>query len=295
MKLTNKFGLPTTIINVLRRPLYSKGGAHLSVTEMMTSPRIVQLRRRHFDDIEEDASELVWSVFGSAIHNILQHGSDENHIVEERLFCEIDGWSISGAIDLQEIEPDGVRISDYKCTSVWSVMNEKLDWQRQLNSYAYLVKRVKNLPIKELQIVAILRDWSAREAEAKDDYPRAPIVCISIPLWPFEMQEQYIKQRVHAHAEALFDAESGGNLSACQPEDMWERPTLYAIKKRNNKRATYVLKNEEEARNQVEQLGDPYEIEVRPGERVRCERFCSVSPWCDQYKTYLSEKANERT
>ena len=41
MKLTNKFNLPQTFVNVIKRPTYSKGKAHISATEIISSPRIV--------------------------------------------------------------------------------------------------------------------------------------------------------------------------------------------------------------------------------------------------------------
>lgn len=293
MKLTNKHGLPQTIINVLQRPQYSKGAAHISATELIGSPRIVQLRRAHWDDIEEDAGDMVWSLFGSALHNVLEHGKDENHIVEQRLFTTIDGWTLSGAIDLQEVNPDGIVISDYKCTSVWSVMNDKMDWQRQLNIYAYLVESVKKAPVSGLQIVAVLRDWSAREAETRDEYPRAPIVVVPVPLWPMEVREAFIRKRINAHSEALFAADTNGALPHCTPEDCWEKPTSWAIKKKGNKRATLVLKSEADAQRQVNQLGEAYVIERRDGERTRCERFCSVSPWCEQYQEYKQTRSEE--
>lgn len=293
MKLTNKHGLPQTIINVLQRPQYSKGAAHISATELIGSPRIVQLRRAHWDDIEEDAGDMVWSLFGSALHNVLEHGKDENHIVEQRLFTTIDGWTLSGAIDLQEVNPDGIVISDYKCTSVWSVMNDKMDWQRQLNIYAYLVESVKKAPVSALQIVAVLRDWSAREAETRDEYPRAPIVVVPVPLWPMEVREAFIRKRINAHSEALFAADTNGALPHCTPEDCWEKPTAWAIKKKGNKRATLVLKSEADAQRQVDQLGEAYVIERRDGERTRCERFCTVSPWCEQYQEYKQTRSEE--
>lgn len=85
MKLTNKFSIPQTFINVLDRPTYSKGKAHLSVTQLLNSPKIVALTKKFEDEIEQDASDMVWSIFGSAVHNILEHGKDENHIVEQRI------------------------------------------------------------------------------------------------------------------------------------------------------------------------------------------------------------------
>src|SRR5512137_1130247 len=112
MRLTNIHNLPQTIVNVIKRPTYSKGRANMSVTELLNSPRIVQLKRKHWDALEEDAADMVWSIFGTAIHGVLEHGKDENHIVEERIHINVAGMNISGAIDLQEIEQDGVVISD---------------------------------------------------------------------------------------------------------------------------------------------------------------------------------------
>jgi len=147
VKLTNKFNLPQTILNVIARPTYTKGKANFSVTELLTSPRIVQLKRKHWDALEEDAADMVWSLFGSAIHGVLEHGKGENHIVEERIHLDIDGTHISGAIDLQEVEEDGIILSDYKTTSAWVVQNMKQDWHDQLNIYAYLVGRLITLMI----------------------------------------------------------------------------------------------------------------------------------------------------
>ena len=222
MKLTNKYNLPQTIMNVIARPTYTKGKANFSVTELLTSPQIVQLKRKHWNELEEDAADMVWSLFGTAIHGVLEHGKDENHIVEERIHLEIDGTHVSGAIDLQEVEEDGIVLSDYKTTSAWVVQNMKQDWHDQLNIYAYLVEKAKGIPVKKLQIVAIVRDWARRDAE-KEGYPQAPIVVINIPLWPFEQREQFLKDRISKHISAAFDVEIGDELLPCTPEDMWEK------------------------------------------------------------------------
>jgi len=298
MKLTNKHGLPETILNVLKRPQYSKGKANLSVTELMTSPRIVQLKRRHWDELEEDSSDMVWSIFGTAIHNILEHGKDENHIVEERIHIQVGGMNISGAIDLQEVHEDGVVLSDYKTVGAWSVMNEKQDWHNQLNCYAYLVHKAKGMTVKKLQIVAIVRDWSRREA-SREGYPKAPITVIDIPLWPVERQEAYIKQRIHLHESAFFDIEVGSDIAECTPEEMWERPTFYALKKAGNIRAKSVHETPEAAdqalalATEKAKKGEKFIVEIRPGDRVRCSNFCQVAEFCDQQKKYLSTKPTQ--
>ena len=163
MKLTNKFDLPDTFVRILARSNYTKGKAHLSVTELINSPRITQLRKVHYEQLEEDVADKIWAIFGTAIHAVLEHGKGDNQIVEQRLHANIDGYDISGAIDLQEVQPDGIAISDYKTTGAWAVMNEKKDWEEQLNIYAWLVEKVKKTPVTSLTIVAIIRDWSRRD------------------------------------------------------------------------------------------------------------------------------------
>ena len=291
MILTNKFGLPQTFVNVLRRPTYSKGKANISVTELISSPRIVQLRKMHAEEIEQDVSDMVWSIFGTAIHGVLEHGRDNNHLVEERLHTEVDGWSISGAIDLQIINPDGtITVNDYKTVGAWSVMNEKIDWELQLNIYAWLVRRVKEADVSGLEIVAIIRDWSRRDAAVKAFYPDAPVKVIPIRLWSYEEQQDFVKGRVSMHSNALFDLETGDELPHCTPAETWEKQTTYAVKKIGGVKARNVCNTDEEAQAKLAEYGKEYEIEVRPGERTRCENFCSVSKWCNQHQEYLKTK-----
>lgn len=290
MKLTNKYGLPETFMNILARPTYNKGGAHLSVTEIISSPRIVQLKRRHWDDLEEDVSDKLFAMLGTAMHNMLEHGKADNHIIEQRLHANVEGWDISGAIDLQIVEPDGVVVQDYKTTGSWAVMNPKTDWEQQLNIYAYLVERVKSTPVKAVQVTAIIRDHNKRDAKNKEGYPKAPFKVIDIPLWTYEQRENFIKERIRLHSNAHFAAETNDALPFCTPEEMWEKATSYAVRKVGNKRATAVCDTQDQAEAKVEELGKGYEIEVRPGERTRCAEYCQVRDFCSQWKDYNSEK-----
>jgi len=290
MKLTNKYNLPQTFVNVLNRPTYTKGKAHLSATEIINSPRIVQLRKMHWDNLEEDVSDKVWAIFGTAIHAVLELGKDDHHIIEQRLHANVDGWDISGAIDLQRVEDDGIIVADYKTTGAWAVMNEKSDWEQQLNIYAWLVEKVKKVPVKKVEIIAIIRDWSRRDAQNKEGYPEAPIKVIDVPLWTFEQRENFIKERIQLHSNALFAAETSDDLPECSPSEMWEKPAYWAVRKVGNKRATTVLDTEDKALAKIEELGKGYEIEFRPGERTRCANFCQVRDFCSQWKDYNSGK-----
>lgn len=286
MKLTNKYNLPQTFVNVLNRPTYTKGKAHLSATEIINSPRIVQLKKIHWDNLEEDVADKVWAIFGTAIHAVLELGKDEHHIIEQRLHANVDGWDISGAIDLQRVEDDGIIVADYKTTGAWAVMNDKPEWEQQLNIYAWLVEKVKKVPVKRVEIIAIIRDWSRKDAEKKEGYPKAPIETINVPLWSFEKRENFIKERIHLHSNALFATETSEDLPECTPSEMWEKPAYWAVRKIGNKRATAVLDTEDKALAKIEELGKGYEIEFRPGERTRCANFCQVRDFCSQWKEY---------
>jgi hypothetical protein len=299
MKLTNKFNLPETFVNVIKRPQYSKGNSEISVTEILSPPQLVLLRRQHQEDIEQDAADMVWSLFGSAVHNILEHGKDDNHIVEQRLFTTFEGWSISGAIDLQKIIDGKILIADYKVTSAWAVQQEKQEWINQLNLYAWLVERTQATEIgartseglvSGLQIIGIVRDWSRREAALKDTYPQAPIVTLDIPLWSYEDREAFVKQRLTLHNEANFAAVSG-DMPECTSEEMWEKKTTYAVMKEGGKRAKKVFEIKEEAAAFAGQQKESHYIETREGGRTRCESFCQAAPFCGQYQKYLKEKA----
>jgi hypothetical protein len=291
MKLTNKFNIPQTFVNVLERPTYSKGKANLSVTQLINSPKIVALTKKFDDQIEQDVADMVWSLFGSAVHNILEHGKDENHVVEQRIHAELDGWHISGAVDLQLLQKAGIAIRDYKTTSVWAVMNEKIEWEYQLNIYAWLVEKVKQVPVTDLGIVAILRDWKAREVETKEGYPEAPIKEVPITLWTMAEREAFIKARISAHSECDFALETDGDLPDCTPEEMWEKPAVWAVMKIGGKRAHSLYETAELANAAHTELGDKYEVIERKGERTRCASYCPVSTWCNQYQNYLKEQA----
>jgi hypothetical protein len=286
MKLTNKHGIPETFVNVLRRPTYSKGKAHRSVTQLINSPKIVALTERFQDEIESDVADMVWSLFGSAVHKVLEHGRDDTHVIEERLSAVVDGWTISGAIDLQIKREGGVSIRDYKTCSSWSVMNDKIEWDQQLNLYAWLVEKVKGVQVLDIGIVAIIRDWSRREAERKEEYPQAPIKELPIKLWSFEEREAFVAERIHKHAEADFALEAEELLPPCTPEEMWEKPTVWAVMKKGGVRAKALCGDELSAISEANRLGGEYEVQTRHGERTRCASFCQVNTWCAQWRDH---------
>jgi hypothetical protein len=287
MKITNKFNVPETLVALATRDYYTKGKSDYSVTEIISPPRIQRLRREHFEEIEQDVSDMLWMLLGTALHVVAERSEVSGHTNEERLSVGIDGIILSGAIDLQKDEADGITITDYKFTSAWALMNDKPEWEQQQNIYKYLVERVKKKPVKGLKICALIRDWSRRDAQNKADYPQAPIQVIDIPMWTFDRTEHFIKERVEMHRDSKVNADWGEELPLCSDEERWVRPTTYAVKKDGRKTAIRVFDTQDEADALLKEMPEKDKgfIEIRKGEAVRCTgNFCGVSQWCSQFQ-----------
>jgi hypothetical protein len=287
MKITNKFNVPETLVALATRDYYTKGKSDYSVTEIISPPRIQRLRREHFEEIEQDVSDMLWMLLGTALHVVAERSEVSGHTNEERLSAGINGIILSGAIDLQKDEADGVTITDYKFTSAWALMNDKPEWEQQQNIYKYLVERVKKKPVKGLKICALIRDWSRRDAQNKPDYPQAPIQVIDIPMWTFDRTEAFIKERVEMHRDSKVSADWGDELPLCSDEERWLRPTTYAVKKDGRKTAIRVFDTQDEADALLKEMPEKDKgfIEIRKGEAVRCTgNFCGVSQWCNQFQ-----------
>jgi len=287
--ITNKHNLPQTLVNLAESRDYSRGNSHRSITQLIDAPQISVLRMINENRITEDVVDTFWANLGSALHHITEKGADDKHLVEERLFVDVEDWTISGAIDVQRLEDDNsITIMDYKFTSVWAVRNPKLDWERQLNCYAYLVEANKKVKIKELQIICFLRDWNRNNAKRDMNYPQQQIVVVPIKLWDFEERSKYVADRVRTHQEALQDYMNGKDMAECTFEEMWKREDTYAVKKKKNKRALKVFEIETDAKEFAKEKGEEYEVEYREGVAVRCEdNYCKVNQWCPQYQQVL--------
>jgi len=177
MKLTNKYDLPQTLINLYekQREEYAetKGDADVSVTQLIRSPRIDLLRKKHFAKIEEDISDRLWAILGTVIHRIMEDGADEEHIAEENLKTKVMGWTIKGGIDVVRTG-NHVSILDYKFTKAYKYQKgDFLDWEEQMNLYALLLRIVKDLYVDSLEVVVFVRDFSQGLVDQQKNYPPA--------------------------------------------------------------------------------------------------------------------------
>jgi hypothetical protein len=292
LKVTNKHNVPETLVALATRDYYSKGKADYSVTEIISPPRIQRLRRQHHEQMEQDVSDMLWQLLGSALHVVAERGVADNHITEERIIADIGDVKLSGAIDIQRVTDEGIIITDYKFTSAWALRQDKPEWEAQQNIYAWLVEKVKGQKVIGVQICALIRDWSRREASVKADYPQAPIQVLELPLWPLEKTEAYIKERIDAHRMSKVQADWGDELPPCTDDDRWVRETKFAVKREGRKTAIRVFDTQHEA-DELAVKENGY-VEVRKGEAIRCTgNFCGVAQWCSQYQQSLKEANDE--
>lgn len=286
--LTNLQGLPESLRNAIIRDPYTSGGADISVTRLIQPPQLVTLAKQFAADITEDVTDRIWSLFGQAVHHILDRADDARAIHEQRLFTEQRGWKISGAFDRYL---EGV-IQDYKVCSVYSVKDGgKKEWEEQQNLLACLARR-NRIAVNRLQIVAILRDWRRAEMErAGDDgdYPRHMVQVVDLPVWSQEQANEFLDHRVALHQAAQIH----GFPVPCTDEDRWFSGEQWAVMKKGGKRAIKLHPSPGEAASHAdnannkafrENTKEKFFVEHRPGKYNRCQTYCTVADFCPQWK-----------
>lgn len=294
MKITNKLGLPDMLQRAVEKE-YTYRDKRYSITSLLDPDRVLMLKRRYNDIIEQDVSECIWMLFGTVTHYALETGIDlkENEYVEHHLeYTFENGYTLSGIIDhVYDF------IDDYKTTSVWSVIykSDFEKWKKQLQMGAYLFYKETGIWKDKGRIVAILKDFNKKDALTKDNYPKLPVEVIEFDLGTPEDIEHWILNRF----ERIIELEklTDNNLPLCSMEERFNKGDKYAVKKKANKTATKIHDTKEEAEKHLENLEASYpgiyEIEVRKGEDSRCLNYCSCCKQCPYYLMNYDEDIKE--
>ncbi len=305
MKLTNKYNLPKAMLHALSHDRYDGGHGDVSCTTLIAPAQQFQLKKVHGDEVTEDASDLIWSLIGQAVHYVIENAVrdmklkgewSEKDRTEERFYHEVGGKVVSAQIDLLE----SGELMDFKITSVWSikdaVKNGKSDWDAQLNIQRYLMVN-NGIIVDHLYVIAIARDWNKSGNMRDNDYPPR-VVKLKIPMWKMQKTEDYIAARINA----LFSE----HVVPCTPDECWESPTQYALMKKGRTRAVRLLDSTDDLQayatdkglttifsSDRESVDNPlikgHYIEIRPGERKRCQNYCDVAPFCSQWEDWQEE------
>ena len=296
MKITNKSNLPKVIERAVINDPYDSSGSNISTTRLIAPPRIRVLEMRNWDLIEDDVSNRIFSLLGQSVHHILERSKLKVDLAERRLFYKDDkitnGWTLSGQFDLLSRQGD---LTDFKVTSAWAALdaltNGKDEWENQLNVLDFLCRKnqktltryKKEVKVKSLNIMAILRDWSKLKVMQSDNYPRKQVVMIPIRRWSEEEQENYVQARIKLHQ----DAEKSDQLPLCTAKERWRKEDSYALMLDNRKTAKRVLPTREEMDKYMKENkyveGQGCRVVFRAGEDVRCQHYCSVNEFCSHF------------
>lgn len=309
MKLTNKLGLPQPIVDAVAADDYSRGASDISVTQLLSPPRMSALIGAHYDELEEDVSDRIWSLLGRGIHVALER-AEKVAIPEQRLFMRVGDFVISGAMDrIEVIRADGgsgSKIQDYKTAFVKEmVYGVKVEREQQLNIYRVLLA-VNGYPVEELEAIFFLRDWSKVQAfdankaprlgDGPVSYPQVPVVVHKVALWDINDAYAFIAGRVAVHMAARdayaaaigtdpLSATTQSVLPECDDEERWVHAPSFAVMKAGGKKASTVVETEAEAVAYIEaHPKDKYSVQTRPGRSIRCQFYCSAAQVCDQWK-----------
>lgn len=287
MKITNELNLPQPFVDAASSE-YTYTPKRYSVTGIIKGTCQSVLERRHADEITVDVADQVWLIFGSAVHHILEQAEERDTQLKE---CKIDmdvpecpGYKLSGIFDLYD--DDLGLVVDYKTASIWKVQyNDWADYRRQLLYYCVIL-RENGFNARAGEIVALLKDHSQTKAEVDKSYPQHPVYTIG---WDFKESEiADARLEIVRRFQEIITQESlpDDALVPCSPEERWEKPRKYAVKKKGNIKALKLCDTQEEAAACVEALmlnakkGTEYIIEERPGESTRCLKYCNVRQWC---------------
>lgn len=293
MIITNKSNLPEALVNLVTPYKHNEPGK-LSATTLLKGVREIILTDRHWDELTEDARDRVWATFGTAVHEMLRQEAPEE-FTEEYLEHNMGAIFVTGKIDNYNMRT-GI-ITDYKTASVWKwKFADFRDWDLQGLIYAWLLRK-NGFPVNGIRFVAFLKDFSERDAQRDEQYPQSPAMIHETPMAYYEQLpggkggiDDYIKWRVKQYIDA--NIKDDNELPDCTDQETWAKPAKWAVMKQGRKSALKVCDTEKEALLIIGDLRNEKEnyIQYRPGERPKCERYCSAAPFCNTYKKYLAQR-----
>lgn len=278
MKTTNNMGMPQAFVNFVSNVRHNPQGT-LSATTLLKGNKEIVLYDRHFDELTQDAADLVWATFGTAVHSIMEKQEDDA-FKEEAFQSVIGDWIVAGRVDRYDMEHE--ILEDWKTASVWKVIyGDFSEWKAQGLTYAWLMKQ-SGLNVKRCRFIALLKDHSKTEAKRKPDYPQKPVYIYEFDVTEADLEatEARIKAKIASVTEAyrLGDDE----IEPCTEEERWATATKYAVMKEGRKSALKVCDSMSDAQTYMRDMGGT-RIDIRPGESKKCADYCPCAEFCNFY------------
>jgi|TARA_R110001592_G_scaffold291113_1_gene560343 hypothetical protein len=232
---------------------YSKGDADFSVTELLQPPKVRALKIQHKDKLVEDYSDSIASFIGNCVHKMLEdaNAKSEDLITEMRINTSIivDGTIYSVSGCVDLINKSTNTLSDYKTTS------------------AYAVTGTSEKPEwdQQLNIYA----WLYAQEFDKEELPQAEIIAV-LKDW----SKSRAKNSNTYPPSAIF----------VKPIMIWEKKEIEEFVRERIRLHTNALTDTQDII-----CSDEERWLSKKGKANRCEDWCNVNQFCNQYKNYMEE------
>ena len=281
MQVTNKLHLPAAFVHAVSTERHNAPGCY-SATTLNKGAKEIVLTDRHYDEIEIDAADNVWAVWGTAVHSIFENEKDDN-FHEESFKVAVGNSYVTGKVDSYDMT-NGI-IYDWKTASTWKIQfNDFTDWHAQGMTYAWLLTK-SGLEVKKCRFVALLKDHSKSKAKHDASYPQSPAYIYEFDVTPEELAKA--EARIVAKVKEIENAYKLGDddIEPCTADERWADGEKWAVMKNGRKTAIKLFDNEAGAEAYAGELGNSHYVEHRPAVSRKCADYCTCCDYCNFYKS----------
>lgn len=310
MRITNEFNLPKALVNIANKNNQPHNKENcFSATTLLKGVKEIVLDIRHFDEITMDVSDMVWTIFGTAVHEIAEKGHDGEDGESEIAFEYVlpiksklgKTYKLTGRCDLYN--ENKFLLEDYKTATTWKFIYKDFeDWEKQGYTYTFLIRKSGKY-VNKINFHALLKDWSQGDLEkAKkkgEYYPEHSIVTYSFV--PEESKLHDIELAILEKAQKIVDIIENeipdDEIEICNENERWATKPMWAVMKEGRVTALKLCESEKQAKEYIDmQFKDKNKmyIQYRPGEDKKCMRYCPCCEFCNYYKEKYGKKEGEK-
>lgn len=280
MVITNVMQLPQALVDACDVKPHNAPNT-VSATTLKSGVREILLTKRHWEEMSDDVSNRIWTLFGSAVHALLEREAPDT-FVEEKFEKQIGTYTVTGRLDCYDMK--NKIIFDYKTATTWKYkFKDFSDWKFQGLVYAWLLKQ-QGLEVNECRFVALFKDFSKTKALTETDYPTSPVYVYKFDVTEQDLEE--IEEKIIAKVTELqmFENLDDDELPLCSDEERWAKPTTYAVMKEGRKSAIRVFETKELAEIFLKNCDAKHYIEERKGADGKCSGYCGCCEFCSYWK-----------
>lgn len=313
MKFTNDKQIPLTLAVPLVFDEYDYIPNTISATALMKPLKQVILSKR-VTGIIQDLSDSTNPFLGKSVHAFIEKAWITNYkeslnllgysdsfiervvvnpegellpnaipvYMEKRSSKVVKGVTVTGKFDFVF---DG-KVSDFKCTSVYTYINgnKDEDYRLQLSIYRWLNPTIITDDIGAIDF--IFKDWSAARELNSEGYPESSMIRKDFSLLSTDQVQSYVETKVSSLI-LLMDADED-KLPRCSDDELWRKPPIWKYYKNpnNRTRSTKNFTDKRDAYTRLHADGNVGVVVEVLGSVTAC-KYCPAFSICKQKDEYL--------